>query len=258
MKKIITIFLVLLSLAVTAQTKTVKKPAAKPIAKPAAKASVKKPVVPKVNPDLVKINDSIPVLIPQKKNGKFGFINQKGKIIIPHQFSNAGFFYEDCNLLNSTNEKAKAFGSNKYASVRADGVDYRIDYSGKRVYKYKDADLAKCPAEFKKQLYHSYVKNGYYGLIEDAKFADESDYRHYQIYPQYEYLHILEGDDLNNPMIIASYKDRFGVIDKNNKVIIPFEYADIKRNFSWKIGRLFEVTKDNRNYYFVDIQNKSY
>ena len=92
-----------------------------------------KKVVVKSNPDLVKINDSIPALIPQKNNGKYGFINQKGKTIIPYQYSNVGFFTEDCNLLNSPNEKVRKYGSNKYASVRINNLDFRIDRSGKRV-----------------------------------------------------------------------------------------------------------------------------
>lgn len=223
-----------------------------------SKQAAAKPVVSKVNLDLAKVNDSIPALIPHKKNGLYGYVNQRGKVVIRHQFTNAGFFYEDCNLLNSTNEKAKKFGAAKYASVRDETGDYRIDVTGRKIYRFKDADLAKCSPEFKKQLYHAYIKNGFYGIIEDAKFENEADYRQYQIFPQYDYLHIMEGDDLNNPMIIASYQNRFGVIDKNNKVIIPFEYADIKRNFSWKIGRLFEVTKDHKNYYFVDEKNHAY
>lgn len=223
-----------------------------------SKAAVARSAPARTNPLLVKVNDSVPALIPQKKNGLYGYINQRGKVMIRHQFTNAGFFYEDCNLLNSPNEKVKKYGSDKYASVRDATGDYRIDASGRKIYKFKDADLAQCGSEFKKQLYHAYIKNGFYGIIEDAKFENEADYRQYQIFPQYDYLHIMEGDDLNNPMIIASYQNRFGVIDKNNKVVIPFEYADIKRNFSWKIGRLFEVTKDHKNYYFVDEKNHAY
>ena len=97
-----------------------------------------------------------------------------------------------------------------------------------------------------------------YGIIEDSKFENPGDYRQYTIYPQYDYLHILEGDDLKNPMIIASHQNKFGVIDVHNKVIIPFEDSDIKRNFSWKLSRLFEVTKDGKNYYYIDINNKGY
>ncbi|WP_297985930.1 WG repeat-containing protein [uncultured Chryseobacterium sp.] len=252
MKNVLSVLMAVFSVFVLAQSKTgVKKI-------PVKKAPVKKVVIAKPNPDLAKINDSIPALIPQKMDGKFGFINQKGKVLIKHQYSNVGFFAEDCNLLNSTNPKVKKFGSADYASVRKDGVDYRINNAGKVVYTYKDADLGKCPAEFKKQNFHSYILNGFYGIIEDSKFQNAADYRQYQIYPQYQYLHIMEGDDLNNPMIIASNNDRFGVIDKNNNIIIPFEYSDIKRNFSWKLARLFEVTKDGKNYYYVDAKNKGY
>ncbi len=212
----------------------------------------------KANFDLLKLNDSVAALFPVKVNGKFGFQNQKGKVVIKPVYSNVGFFAEDCNLLNSPNEKIRKFGTKSYASVRAEDVDYRIDMYGKRVYEFKKDDLGKCPNEYKKQLFHGYVKNGFYGLIEDSTFTNPEDYRHYRIYPQYEYLHVLEGDDLKNPMIIASLGNRFGIIDVNNKIIIPFEYSDIKRNYSWKLGRLFEVTKDGTNYFYIDDKNKRY
>ena len=211
-----------------------------------------------INPDLKKINDSIPELIPQKNEGKFGFINQIGKTVIKHEYSNVGFFTEDCNLLSSPNAKIKKFGSSQYASVRLNGKDFRINKAGKRVYQFKDSDLGKCPAEFKTQLFHAYVMNNVYGIIEDSKFENPGDYRHFTIYPQYQYLHIMEGDDLKNPMIVASQNNRFGVIDIHQNIIIPFEYSDIKRNFSWKLARLFEVTKDGKNYFFVDSENKAY
>jgi hypothetical protein len=58
-------------------------------------------------------------------------------------------------------------------------------------------------------------------------------------------------------MIVASKNNVFGVMDVNGKVIIPFEYSNIKRNFSWKLGKMFEVSKDGKNYYYVDA-NKTY
>ena len=225
---------------------------------PVKKSIVKKPITPKVNLDLVKINDSIPTLIPFKKEGKSGFVNQKGKVIISPVYSNVGFFTEDCNLLNSPNSKVQKFGSSDYAAVRLDGQDFRIDQTGKRTYQFKDEDLGKCPSQFKAQLFHAYIMNEYYGIIEDSKFHDASDYRQFTIYPQFDYLYILEGDDLKNPMIIAVRNNQFGIIDTTGKTIIPFEYDDIKRNFSWKLGRLFEVTKDGENYFFIDGNNKAY
>lgn len=221
-------------------------------------AQSKKSTSPKPNLDLVKINDSIPDLIPQKMNGKYGFINQKGKVIVPHLYSNVGFFTEDCRLQNSPSETIRKYGSADYASVRKNNIDYRINKFGKIVYEFKDADLGRCNGEYRGQLFHAYVKNGFYGLIEDSRFHDESDYRQFSIYPQYELLHVLEGDDLKNPMIVAVHHDLYGVINSKNQVIIPFVYQDIKLDFSWKIGRLFKVSTDGTNYYYIDINGNTY
>ena len=152
----------------------------------------------------------------------------------------------------------KIYGSNEYASVRINNEDFRIDVAGKRVYQFKDSDLGKCKPEFKTQLFHGYILGKYYGIIEDSKFENAADYRQFTIYPQYDYLHILEGDDLKNPMIIAIRDNKFGIIDVNNKTIIPFQYSDIKRNYSWKIARLFEVTEDGTNYFYIDLNSRKY
>lgn len=207
--------------------------------------------------DLVVINENVPLLIPKKSQDKYGYINQKGKIVIQPEYNIAMFFSEDCNLLNSPNPKAKKFGTSAFATVEKNGIDYRINTSGKRVYQYKDSDLGTCKNVYVNPLFHAYILNGYYGIIEDAVF-ESAGHRQYKIYPDYQYLYVLEGNDPANPMIIASHKDKFGVIDVNNKIIIPFEYADIKRNYSWKLGRMFEVTKDNQNYFYIDSNNKAY
>ena len=242
MKNNLSFVLMVFSLFVFAQKKTI----------------IKKPLPVKPNPDLIKINDSVAALIPYKKEGKSGFMNQKGKIIIPPIYSNVGFFTEDCNLTNSPNKNVQKFGAKAYASVRLNNEDYRIDSSGKRVYHFKPEDLGQCTSEFKKQLFHAYIMGKYYGIIEDSRFHNAADYRDFTIYPQYDYLFILEGDDLKNPMIIAIRDNKFGIIDVNTNVIIPFEYEDIKRNYSWKLGRLFEVTKDGNTYFYIDSDNKAY
>ncbi len=208
--------------------------------------------------DSSKSENQIAKLIPQKIDGKFGYTDHSGKVVIPHVYSNVGFFAEDCTLLNSPNIKVRKFGSKDYASVRYNGVDFRINASGKRVYQFKKSDLGKCPSEFKAQLYHAYIMNDTFGIIDKTKFEHPGDYRQFTIYPQYDYLHILEGDNLENPMIVASRNNRFGIIDIHNRVVVPFEYSDIKRNFSWKLAKLFEVTKDGINYYYIDANNKGY
>jgi len=256
MKNILNVLCVFISISVFSQTQSVKKINVKNVSKTTMKKGI---ATIKPNPDLVVIYKDLPVLIPKKKGDKFGYVNQNGKWIIQPEYHIAVFFYEDCNLLNSPNEKVRKFGTDQYATVEKDMISYRIDQTGKRVYQFKDADFGKCKfEEYKQQPFQAYVLNGFYGVIEKSKFVNEADYRQYQIYPQYQYLYIMEGNDVTNPMIVASINDKFGVIDVNNKIIIPFEYSNIKRNFSWKLGKMFEVTQDGKNYYYIDARNKEY
>lgn len=248
LKKIIQVVSVLISAVVFSQKSAPKKVPVK-----------KKTVAVAKNEVLPVVNQDLPLLIPKKKDGNFGYVNQKGKFIIPPDYHIAVFFYEDCSLLNSPNEKLRKFGTAEFATVEKDEISYRVDKKGKRIYRFRQEDLGKCVhKEYVQQLYQAYVLNGFYGIIEKATFKDPADYRQFQIYPQYEYLFILEGDDVANPMIVASKNDMFGVIDVHNKVVIPFEYSDIKRNFSWKLGRMFDVSKDGKNYYYIDSNNATY
>ncbi len=256
MKNVVSILGVFVSVFVFSQTKAVKKIPVKNI----SRAAVEKPAEKvKTNQDLPVLHRELPLLIPKRKNGNFGYINQKGKFIIQPEYHIAVFFYEDCNLLNSPNEKLRKFGTADYATVEKNEISYRIDQKGKRVYQYRQADLGKCvQKDYVQQLYQGYTMNGFFGIIEKSSFKDPQDYKQFKIYPQYDYLFIMEGDDVANPMIIASKNNTFGVVDANNNIVIPFEYADIKRNFSWKLGRMFEVSKDGKNYFYIDQRNKAY
>lgn len=252
MKNVVRVLCVFISVSVFSQAKSVKKLPVKNVPKTVSQK-------PKINPDLPLINEELPLLIPKKKDGNFGYINQKGKFIVQPEYHIAVFFYEDCNLLNSPNLKLRKFGTSDYATVEKDEISYRIDKKGKRVYQYKQSDLGQCVhKEYIQQLFQAYTMNGFFGIIEKTTFQNPQDYRQFKIYPQYDYLFILEGDDVADPMIVASKNNVFGVIDVKGNVVIPFEYADIKRNFSWKLGKMFEVSKDGKNYYYVDSKNKTY
>lgn len=206
--------------------------------------------------DSVSVN-KIPGLIPQKINGKFGYVNHKRQFVISPKFGLAMFYNEDCNLLNSLNKKAQKFGTKDFATVELNDEAYRINKSGKTVYKYVKKDLAKCPAEYKVQKYKAYIMQGFYGIV-DKDSINEADFRDFVIYPQYQRLHVMEGDDINNPMIVAVYNNKFGVITKTGKIVIPFIYNDIKLNYSWKLGKMFEVSVDNKEYFYVDENNVAY
>lgn len=200
--------------------------------------------------------DRVPNLIPLTINQKTGYINQQGITVIEPQYHIAMFFSEDCNLLNSPNEKIRAFGSSDYATVEKDEVSYRIDKNGKRVYQYKKEDLGKCIFPYEAPKYNAFIQNGFYGLI-SKRNIDSKNYNEFEIYPQYQMLHVLDGDK-DNPMIIAVLDNKFGVITKNNEVVIPFMYEDIKTNLSWKMANLFEVSANGKDYFYINKNNHAY
>ncbi|WP_407405733.1 WG repeat-containing protein [Chryseobacterium sp.] len=207
---------------------------------------------------IITFSKNAPLLIPQKNKGKYGYINHSSRMVIPAEYEIAMFFAEDCNLLNSENENAKSFGTAEYATVEKNKISYRIDKKGKKVYQYDNSHLGKCTSAYKKQNFKAYKENGLYGIIEEVKINNQMPYNKLKLAPKYDLLFILQSEDQNDPMIIAVLNNKFGIIDINNNIIIPFMYSDIKRNFSWKLGKMFEVTKDDKNYYFVDVNNKAY
>ena len=166
------------------------------------------------------------------------------------------FFAEDCNLLNSPKENLRQFGSADFATVEQDRITYRIDKLGKRVYQYQKNDLGKCLKPYEALKYKAFVYNGFYGLTIKTD-ADVRNFRDFEIYPQYQMLYVLDGN-IEDPMIIAVRENRFGIINKKNQIVIPFEYEDIKTNLSWKTASLFQVSKNGRDYFYVDKNNQAY
>lgn len=198
----------------------------------------------------------IPDLIPKSINKKTGYIDQKGNVIIEPQYHIAMFFAEDCNLLNSPKENLRQFGSADFATVEKNQISYRIDRKGKRVYWYKKEDLGKCVSPYESPKYKAFVMNGFYGLVSKGS-VDYKNYKDFEIYPQYQMLYVLDSDK-ENPMIVAVLDNKFGVINKNNQIVIPFIYEDIKTNLSWKTANLFEVSKDGNEYFYINKNNHAY
>ncbi len=197
-----------------------------------------------------------PELIPKKVNGTFGYCGRVGGIVIPPQYNIAMFFAEDCNLLKSTNKNAQKYGTAEFATVEKNKKAYRIDKTGKTVYTYKAKDLGQCDQNYHEQKYSVVAKDNKYGLAESSLLGTKKF--KYLVKPQYDLVHIIEGEDLENPLMVAVKDNKFGVINKFNTIIIPFQYADIKRNFSWKIGKMFEVTQDGNEYFYIDINNVAF
>lgn len=201
-------------------------------------------------------SSDIPDLIPKSINKNKGYVDQKGNVVIEPQYHIAMFFSEDCNLLNSPKENLRQFGSADFATVEQDEITYRIDKTGKRVYQYRKNDLGKCLKPYESPKYKAFVYDGFFGLTSKVD-ADVRNFRDFEIYPQYQMLYVLDGN-IEDPMIIAVRKNKFGIINKKNQVVIPFEYEDIKTNLSWKTANLFEVSRNGTDYFYIDQNNQAY
>jgi len=202
--------------------------------------------------------DTIPELIPVNRNGKLGYLNsQSKKTVIAPEYSLALFFNEDCNLKNSPNEEVREFGSEEYATVKAGEKTYRIDKKGNKVYTYKPEDIGTCSKQFLPPRYSSYKENHQYGIVKKDR-RGVPDAKQIYIQPIYQYTFVLDSKDKENPMIIAVQNDKFGVLDKNGKVILPFVFEDIKKNLAWRDANLFSVSMDGKNYYYVDQYGNEY
>lgn len=202
------------------------------------------------------ISYTSPELIPKKEGKLLGYVRHDGTMAIPAKYNIAMFFAEDCNLQQSPNRRVQKYGSADYATVEINKKSYRIDKTGKTVYTYKNSDLGICKSAYTEQKYTVVVLGTKYGLAHTENAATTKV--KYLIKPQYEFMHLLEGDDLDNPMVVAVKNDKFGVVNKKNQVIIPFEYNDIKTNYTWKIAKMFQVSQDGADYYYIDINNHAY
>uniref|UniRef100_A0AAU6WRI3 WG repeat-containing protein n=1 Tax=Chryseobacterium endophyticum TaxID=1854762 RepID=A0AAU6WRI3_9FLAO len=89
MKKVVPIVCLLISASVFSQTKAVKRVPVKNITRTTAVNTTQKP---KAVQTLPVIYEELPLLIPKKNNGDFGYVNQKGKFIIQPEYHIAVFF----------------------------------------------------------------------------------------------------------------------------------------------------------------------
>lgn len=195
---------------------------------------------------------NVPELIPINRGGLYGYLNSKThKVAIKPKFSSTLFFNEDCNLLNSPNLEVRQYGTADFATAMLHGKTVRIDKTGKVVYTFDKKDFGKCLKPFVAPIYVSYEKEGRYGLAKKDR-AGRLDLNQIYINPIYQYTFVMDSQDKEEPMIIAIQNDKFGVLDKEGKVILPFIYADIRRNLSWREAYLFQVSLDGKHYFYID------
>lgn len=150
------------------------------------------------------------------ENGKYGFINKKGKLVIPHKWKEAWLFREGLAVVQDDNDKygyinktgelvipckwtdARDFYDGKADVTDEDGIDYSIDKSG---YSFHEG-LALVKGE-----------NGKYGFIDKSL--------NLVIPHKWE-----NAFDFSEGLAPAENQDqKWGYIDKKGKCVIPFKWS---------------------------------
>ena len=168
------------------------------------------------------------------KNNKVGFVNENLKEITKVKYDNAGNFYGNLAIV----EKKEKLGAINNLGKEVVPVKYQGEiesYYGLSVWNNGE--------------YLALMKKGYFGLLD--KTGKE-------ITP-FKYLSI---EFINKDTIIAEKSgSKVGVINNNNKVVVPFIYQEIKQYFGTSIGRddgrfdnVLKVSKDGKKYGYIDFK----
>jgi hypothetical protein len=162
-----------------------------------------------------------------KKSGKYGYINQSGKLVIPYKFLLAKPFQHGYVENRKTHkDDTLLFAA---ASVKADGYEICIDTRGNR--------MLKCPAINENTIPGNNrpaenIKEKVYGLV-----ANENLYE--KILDDYQ------TDGSPDTYYLALKNSRYGVINNKFETVVPFDYSHltiVKEN-----GKVYLLSDNNGN-----------
>lgn len=186
-----------------------------------------------------------------KQNGKYGVINIKGVTIVNP-------IYDEINS-DKYYEEQLEYKKSGYIVKKTTDEGYRygyVDYKGKQIIDTKYNDLYRITDINNENVYLICAQNGQYGLVRNKKKIINNEYQS------------LTYNDSNNTITALKGK-RYGVININGKVIVPFEYKQIDTTGEYiyavaedNTTKIFDAngkeTNINPNMAILDIENTNY
>jgi len=144
-----------------------------------------------------------------KQNEKYGVINIKGVTIVKPVYDeiSSDKYYEE----------QLGYKKSGYIVKKTTDEGYRygyVNYKGKQIIDTKYNDLSRITDINNENVYLICAQNGQYGLIKNKKKIINNEYQ------------ALTYNDSNNTITALKGK-RYGVINIEGKVIVPFEYKEI-------------------------------
>lgn len=177
--------------------------------------------------------DLIPILV----NDKYGFCDKDGRIVIAPKFDEAEPFV--INKLYYIINKDKNYGKADFATVKLKDKYYRINKSGKLVFKFNPDEIEEV-REYKKPVYKEFNEGNKKGIKLDSTVIINCLYDE-----------IYHPDFYDNEFPFRVKKDnKYGMIDTNGKLLIPAIYDDIYYNYRDYISAgLLKVRQGNKIFY---------
>lgn len=166
------------------------------------------------------LNDEL--VIPVKYETKFGFINQRGELVIRNQ---KGLFIPLPKKFDWGNDFI-----NGYATVWINGYENIVDSDFKLVFR-NNKEIVYLP--IKVQYLVQSISHNKFIVNYDGKIGVISKDGSIVINPEYESIDLIEGNKY-----IASIQHisddtpgdrRYGIIKGNQKIVVPYEYSRISR-----------------------------
>ena len=203
----------------------------------------------------LKTCETTPEIIPFLKNGKTGYCDKNGNILIEPKFDYAGTFSFQFELDISNN--AKEFATKEYATVVLSGKEHRIDKTGNIVLNFDDVDFRDsscCPevirenkiiiTEEKGKKTYSVVNNGLVVIKPNS-------------YDLIKYIYLIDN---NSDYFLVEKNNKFGVINKQNEILIPIQFSSLQNmNYSvqFEDGILFIGQRNNKKV-IIDLCKNEY
>lgn len=203
----------------------------------------------------IKTCETSPEIIPFLKKDKMGYCNKDGVVLIEPKFDYAGTFSFQFELHISNN--AKEFATKEYATVVLSGKEHRIDKTGNIVLNFDDVDFrdSNCCAEIirENKIIITEKKN--------KKTYSVIDKEGLTIIPNsFDLIKYIYNLDNNSDYFLVKKKNKFGVINKQNEVLIPIEFSSLQNmnaHVQFEDGIIFIGEKNNKKV-IIDLCKNEY
>lgn len=191
-----------------------------------------------------------------RKDGKWGYIDKTGKLVIPCQFEYADDFYDGIAFVGNSSAGDGKVGvidttgkliipykydryeyTDGYIRATEDKLYFEVVENGKSGYVTSDGEILKCIYDDVEGISEDRIK-----IMKDRLYGF-ADLNGNEIVPcQYTFAY----DYVNGYSVVEKLENsvvRAGVIDKNGKVVIPFDYRTVT---DFREGNFYAVTPEGQ------------